>query len=140
VLSPLGAVVGHLALDRSRAGCFGGGGVAGARARSLRVAPGVVTAQRRHLPLGASHRVVPADKRGLGRIDVDTRELIREVGQAEGFRMLEIRPTHVLTLGELPLLHGDPFSRMLIAQAIRDRLTLVTRDEAMRRYEVDVAW
>jgi PIN domain nuclease of toxin-antitoxin system len=79
-------------------------------------------------------------KRGLGRIDVDTRELIREVGQTEGFRMLEIRPTHVLTLGELPLLHRDPFDRMLIAQAIRDRLTLVTRDEAIHRYEVDVAW
>jgi PIN domain nuclease of toxin-antitoxin system len=79
-------------------------------------------------------------KRGMGRIDVDTRELIREVGQTEGFRMLEIRPTHVLTLGELPLLHRDPFDRMLIAQAIRDRLTLVTRDEAIHRYEVDVAW
>ncbi len=79
-------------------------------------------------------------KRGLGRIDVDTRELIREVGQTEGFRMLEIRPTHVLTLGELPLLHRDPFDRMLIAQSIRDRLTLVTRDEAIRLYEIDVAW
>ena len=79
-------------------------------------------------------------KRGLGRIDVDMRELIREVGQTEGFRMLEIRPTHVLTLGELPLLHRDPFDRMLIAQSIRDRLTLVTRDEAIRLYEIDVAW
>jgi PIN domain nuclease of toxin-antitoxin system len=79
-------------------------------------------------------------KRGLGRIDVDTRELIREVSQTEGFRMLEVRPTHVLTLGTLPLLHEDPFDRMLIAQAVRDRLTLVSRDEAIHRYEVDVAW
>jgi PIN domain nuclease of toxin-antitoxin system len=79
-------------------------------------------------------------KRGLGRIDVDTRELIREVSQTEGFRMLEIRPTHVLTLGTLPLLHKDPFDRMLIAQAVRDRLTLVSRDEAIHRYQVDVAW
>ena len=60
--------------------------------------------------------------------------------QTEGFRVLEIRPTHVLTLGNLPLLHRDPFDRMLIAQANRDRLTLVTRDEAIHRYEVDVAW
>ena len=79
-------------------------------------------------------------KRGLGHIDVDTRALIREVSQTEGFRMLEIRPTHVLALGELPLLHKDPFDRMLIAQAIRDRLTLVSRDEAIHRYQVEVAW
>jgi PIN domain nuclease of toxin-antitoxin system len=79
-------------------------------------------------------------KRGLGRIDVDTRALIREVSQTEGFRMLEIRSSHVLTLGELPLLHEDPFDRMLIAQAIRDRLTLVSRDEAIHRYDVDVVW
>ncbi|MBA2665424.1 MAG: type II toxin-antitoxin system VapC family toxin [Trueperaceae bacterium] len=79
-------------------------------------------------------------KRGLGRIDVDPRALIREVSQTKGFRMLEIRATHVLTLGELPLLHKDPFDRMLIAQAIRDRLTLVSCDEAIHRYQVDVAW
>ena len=59
-------------------------------------------------------------KRGLGRIDIDTRQLIHEVNQTEGFRMLEIRPTHVLTLGELPLLHEDSLGRMLIAQATRD--------------------
>jgi PIN domain nuclease of toxin-antitoxin system len=79
-------------------------------------------------------------KRGLGRIEVDTAQLIREVNQTEGFRMLEIRPTHVLTLGGLPLLHKDPFDRMLIAQAIRDRMTLVSRDETIRRYPVDVMW
>ncbi len=79
-------------------------------------------------------------KRGLGRIDIDTRQLIHEVNQTEGFRTLEIRPTHVLTLGELPLLHKDPFDRMLIAQAIRDRLTLVSRDEALRHYQVDLMW
>lgn len=54
--------------------------------------------------------------------------------------MLEIRPTHVLTLGERPVLHEDPFDRMLIAQTIRDRLTLVSRDEAIHRYQVDLAW
>ena len=78
--------------------------------------------------------------RSLGRIDVDTRELIHEVSQTEGFRMLETRSTRVLTLGELPLLDEDPFDRMLIAQAIRDRLTLVSRDEAVHAHQVDVTW
>ena len=43
-------------------------------------------------------------KRGLGRIHIDTRQVVHEVSQTEGFRMLEIRPTHLLTHSELPLL------------------------------------
>jgi PIN domain nuclease of toxin-antitoxin system len=79
-------------------------------------------------------------KRGLGRIDANSRQLLDEVSRTEGYRVLEIRPTHVLTLGDLPLLHKDPFDRMLIAQAVRDRLTLVSRDTVIRRYQVDVVW
>jgi len=36
------------------------------------------------------------------------------------------------------LIHPDPFDRMLIAQAICEELTLVTRDEEIRKYEVPV--
>ena len=50
-------------------------------------------------------------ERSLGRIDVDTRELIQEASQTEGYRRLGSPPTHVLTLGERPLLHEDPFDR-----------------------------
>jgi PIN domain nuclease of toxin-antitoxin system len=38
--------------------------------------------------------------------------------------------------GELPLLHGDPFDRLLIAQAQMESLTLVTRDEKILQYAV----
>lgn len=79
-------------------------------------------------------------KRALGRIEVDTPALLREVAQTLGFEVLDVRPTHVLTLAHLPLLHGDPFDRMLIAQAERERLVLVSKDEAVRRYQVDVRW
>ena len=79
-------------------------------------------------------------ERSLGRIDVDTRELIQEASQTEGYRRLETPPTHVLRLGERPHLHKGRFDRMLIAPAIRDRLTLVSRDEAVHRYQVDVTW
>jgi PIN domain nuclease of toxin-antitoxin system len=79
-------------------------------------------------------------KRGLGRIEADLGALVREISQTEGFRMLQIRPTHVLTLGTLPHLHKDPFDRMLVAQAMRDGLALVTRDAAMSGYPVDLVW
>ena len=40
----------------------------------------------------------------------------------------------------LPLIHGDPFDRLLIAQAIDLGLTLVTADKAIHRYPVPTLW
>jgi PIN domain nuclease of toxin-antitoxin system len=40
--------------------------------------------------------------------------------------------------GGLPLHHRDPFDRMLVAQAIVERLTIVTRDASFARYPVPV--
>jgi PIN domain nuclease of toxin-antitoxin system len=40
----------------------------------------------------------------------------------------------------LPPLHADPFDRMLIAQALHHKLTLVTGDEQLGRYEVPILW
>jgi len=47
---------------------------------------------------------------------------------------LVLQPEHVSEVSALPPIHKDPFDRMLIAQAIVDDLTLLTRDEQMTRY------
>jgi PIN domain nuclease of toxin-antitoxin system len=39
-------------------------------------------------------------------------------------------------LRDLPLLHRDPFDRMLVSQARAEHLTLVTHDEVLTRYDV----
>ena len=39
-------------------------------------------------------------------------------------------------LGTLPNIHKDPFDRIFIAQAITEKLILVTRDEVIARYKV----
>ncbi len=43
---------------------------------------------------------------------------------------------HALEAGSLPRHHGDPFDRMLVAQARLEGLALVTREPAMGRYDV----
>lgn len=48
---------------------------------------------------------------------------------------IDIGRNHALTAGALPTYHRDPFDRMLVAQAIAEGLTLVTRDPAMKRYD-----
>ena len=58
-------------------------------------------------------------------------EAVRESGMV----LLDITLDHAATAAALPRIHRDPFDRMLIAQAMRERLTLVTRDPAFRRYK-----
>lgn len=53
---------------------------------------------------------------------------------ASGYELLPIAPEHVLTVETLPPLHGDPFDRMLIAQALAVPLRLLTHDERLGRY------
>jgi PIN domain nuclease of toxin-antitoxin system len=53
-----------------------------------------------------------------------------------GFRPLSISGAHALKAGVLPPHHGDPFDRMLIAQAQMEDLTIVTSDSVFDDYDV----
>jgi PIN domain nuclease of toxin-antitoxin system len=49
-------------------------------------------------------------------------------------------PDSILALEKLPLLHRDPFDRLLVAQAITQKLTLVTPDPKVHQYDVAYRW
>ncbi len=55
-------------------------------------------------------------------------------------KWLPIEKEHCQALTALPLVHGDPFDRLLIAQARVEGMTLLTADEQIRRYEVPTLW
>ena len=59
---------------------------------------------------------------------------------AEGFHVLPIRHPHLHRLVALPKHHGDPFDRMLIAQAQVEGLTVVTCDPAFAAYGIPLLW
>lgn len=63
-------------------------------------------------------------------------DLLERVESA-GFTHLAISFHHAVTAGRLPLVHRDPFDRMLVAQAHCEGLTLMTRDPEIQKYEVD---
>ena len=56
------------------------------------------------------------------------------------FEVLPVHQRHVDALPELPAIHGDPFDRMLVAQAIVEDIDLVTGDEQLQRYPVRTIW
>jgi len=47
---------------------------------------------------------------------------------------------HIEALRNLPLHHNDPFDRLLLAQAMVERATLVTHDRALAPYDVPTLW
>lgn len=49
---------------------------------------------------------------------------------------MPLEQPHILAASALPLHHRDPFDRMLIAQAARERMHLITVDAQLRAYEV----
>lgn len=58
--------------------------------------------------------------------------------QANAFQELPIGIVHALAAGALPGHHSDPFDRMLVAQALHENLTLVTRDKNIAQYRVPI--
>ena len=74
-------------------------------------------------------------KRTLGRADfnVDPRRLWRML-LLNGYRELPVTCEHTIAVNDLPLLHKDPFDRILVAQARVEGLVLLTVDKAVARY------
>lgn len=66
--------------------------------------------------------------------------MIQTECEQNDFRLLPITSDHIYRLADLPPIHGDPFDRMLIAQAQHEDLTLVTTDGNISKYAVETAW
>lgn len=75
-------------------------------------------------------------KRAIGKLRFDG-SMAAEIRQG-GFEPLDISSEHAERAGGLPQHHRDPFDRMLIAQALSEELTIVTRDDIFAAYGVDL--
>ncbi|CAM5511197.1 hypothetical protein ATER59S_03839 [Aquamicrobium terrae] len=81
-----------------------------------------------------------AIKHPLGRPDappLSGYEAIAEF-EAAGFSLVDVTPSHAAFVERLPLLHGDPFDRIMLAQAILENMQFVTFDRHLARYDVGV--
>jgi PIN domain nuclease of toxin-antitoxin system len=77
-------------------------------------------------------------KRSLGKLTApdDLPDRIAD----EGFPWLAVSADHAWQVRELPLHHRDPFDRMLVAQALTERLPIITTDPNFGPYGVQVRW
>jgi PIN domain nuclease of toxin-antitoxin system len=83
-----------------------------------------------------------AIKASLGKLKlaVPVKRFVVENVAANGFRMLNIDIAHAGRVETLASHHGDPFDRLLIAQALEEDIAIVTADPIFRRYGVKCIW
>lgn len=60
--------------------------------------------------------------------------------QEQGIRSLPISQQHALAVWSLPPHHGDPFDRLIIAQARFEKMVLVAADRIFEKYPVEILW
>lgn len=59
---------------------------------------------------------------------------------SNSFRIRNINISHLKRVAALPLIHRDPFDRLLIAQSQVEGLPVITNDAAFNRYQVERIW
>jgi PIN domain nuclease of toxin-antitoxin system len=75
-----------------------------------------------------------AIKSALGKLGISG-TMIQQAIQDLDLRVLPYTVDHALQLFDLPLYHGDPFDRQIIAQALAENIPVVTSDEKFRLYK-----
>jgi PIN domain nuclease of toxin-antitoxin system len=96
---------------------------------------GLLNAKENDLLFSAASLWEITIKSGLGRDDfqVDAR-LLRRGLLDNGYSELPISSAHAVAIDGLPLIHKDPFDRILIAQATFEGITLLTSDSRVMQY------
>jgi PIN domain nuclease of toxin-antitoxin system len=79
-----------------------------------------------------------AIKSSIGKLEAP-KDLPRRV-ETMGFELLQVTAEHAWHVRSLPDHHGDPFDRLLIAQAQLEAMPVVTADPAFGYYDVAIVW
>jgi PIN domain nuclease of toxin-antitoxin system len=92
----------------------------------------VITSPKTTVYVSAASAWEIAIKRTLGKLQAPD-DLVAALA-ANRFQPLPITIEHALYAGSLPRHHDDPFDRMLVAQALLEKLTIITRDTSIPAY------
>lgn len=72
-------------------------------------------------------------------IDMSFKSLFKELDK-NGFSLLPVTFYHTNKLISLELHHRDPFDRIIICQALVDKLTIIGKDAYFKNYKVNQVW
>lgn len=72
-------------------------------------------------------------KAALGKLKANPQEIFDAI-EPSGFDVLPVQAAHAIEVFSLGTVHGDPFDRLLVAQAMSERISLLTFDETLLGY------
>jgi len=63
----------------------------------------------------------------------------------EAMKVLNVSPvpigfTTAISAARLPLIHRDPFDRAIIAEALKEKLTILTKEKLFAEYDATILW
>lgn len=93
-----------------------------------------------YLSLASCWEMAIKSRLGKLRLAKPVERFVAEQLAANGFTLLNIELRHAAKVEKLPLHHRDPFDRLLIAQVIAEKLTVITADKVFSDYGVKVIW
>ena len=80
-------------------------------------------------------------KNSIGRLDLNSDlQKIFQLIEESGFDILPITTNHILQNADLELYHQDPFDRIIIAQAMVEKMTIITKDTQFKNYNIPIVW
>jgi PIN domain nuclease of toxin-antitoxin system len=82
-----------------------------------------------------------AIKMSVGKLDFDGKTAgFISLAQKNEITILPIKSSHLAVYETLPMLHRDPFDRLLIATAIDEQMSLISADKNIAQYDVPLIW
>ena len=77
----------------------------------------------------------------IGKLDINgrTADFIFDV-ENNGITILPIKTAYLTALESLPMIHRDPFDRLLVATALAEQMTIITADENIAKYTISHIW
>ena len=77
---------------------------------------------------------------GKLRIDMPFTQIFTEHVVNNAIQLLHISPEHLDYVRTLPFYHKDPFDRLIIAQGQSENISILSKDEVFKEYEVECIW
>lgn len=72
-------------------------------------------------------------KAALGKLKANPQDIFDAI-KPSGFDILPVQAEHAIAVFSLGTVHGDPFDRLLVAQAMSERISLLTLDDTLLGY------
>lgn len=82
-----------------------------------------------------------AIKTSIGKLSFpfELKNIVKEINDLN-INILDISSEHLIKVAELPFYHKDPFDRLIISQAIIENIPIISSDNYLKKYGINIIW